>query len=324
MQTTKDSLLFEKNSTFRVDEYKIFEKMTGIDPYAHDSYVEGGERYIVPKNIDKLNHSMASFLFVKSPDIKADGYVLDCHNVTNVNSKSLSNGFGFSFVSSHDNQLIGISEMVLYVKCVSKEKNSSDALDMYCDIADIKNKNSDDQIKYLEKHGYKKFRVIEAERNDSEYRSVKIIDEENNLVTIGCAKNRCVARNDKKDFISLEHIKEIDRDMNYSYECSHWNCITKKWESVISSGALYRTSSFRNIVILGKDTKFKCDSEGESPFRHLQGPLKFYVRPDSKAVEDILSMYQDQKNNPEFKDATVVFISPEVANSYSKLVEMKR
>ena len=52
----------------------------------------------------------------------------------------------------------------------------------------------------------------------------------------------------------------------------------------------------------------------------MQGPLKFYVRLDSKAVEDILSMYRDKKNNPEFKDATIVFIGSEIVNSYSKIV----
>ena len=321
MQTTEDSLLFEKNSTFYVGVPEIFEKMTGIDPYALDSYVEGGKRYVVLKNEYKLNHSMASFLFVKSPDIEGNGYVLDCHNVTNIDSESLSDGLDFRFISSHDNKLIRISEMVLYVKCVSEEENSSATLDMDRDIADIKNKNSDDQIKYLEKHGYKKFRVIGTEINNSQSRSVKIIDEENNLVTTGCAENRCVARNDLKDFISLGHINEIDGDMNYSYKTSNWNCIAKKWESVIGSSTLYETSSFRNIVILGKDTKFKFDSKKRSPFSHLKGPLKFYVRPDSKALEDILRMYQDPKNNPEFKDATVVFIGPEIANSYSKIVD---
>lgn len=37
-------------------------------------------------------------------------------------------------------------------------------------------------MKYLEKHGYKKFRVIGTEKNDSKYRSVKIINEKNNDV----------------------------------------------------------------------------------------------------------------------------------------------
>ena len=319
MQTTEDSLLFEKNSTFYVDVPEIFEKMTGIDPYAFDSYVESGKRYVVPKNEYKLNHSMASFLFVKSPDVEGNGYFLDDHQITSIDSESLSDGFGFRFIASHKNKLIRVSEMVIYAKCVSKKENSSATLDMDRDIADIKNKNSDDQIKYLEKHGYKKFRVIGTEINNSQSRSVKIIDEENNLVTTGCAENRCVARNDLKDFISLEHIKEIDGDMNYSYKTSYWDCIAKKWESIISSGVLYTTSSFRNIVILGKDTKFECNNKGKSPFSHLQGPLKFYVRSDSNAVEDILRMYQDKKNNPEFNDAAIVFIGSEIVNSYSKI-----
>ena len=98
MQTIKNSLLFEKNSTFYTDVPKIFEKMTGIYAYANDSYLEDGECYVVLKNEDKLNHSMASFLFVKSPDVKCDGYILYRHDVTNVNSKSFFHGLGFHFV----------------------------------------------------------------------------------------------------------------------------------------------------------------------------------------------------------------------------------
>lgn len=60
-----------------------------------------------------------------------------------------------------------------------------------------------------------------------------------------------MARNDK-DFISLENIKEIDGDMNDSYEDSELDYMTKKLESAISSSALYETSLSAILLYLEK------------------------------------------------------------------------
>ena len=257
-----------------------------------------------------IKYTMPVFYFIKSPDLDGGKEWHYDHHEKN-ERPPYENVYMMGYESVHKvngyNKRVRTSGLMFMVNV---HKMGSAQFEEFA--ANIKNYDSETQIKMLEKAGYKKFTVKLGNRHGAHLsrpqNPLELVDENGKSVYSFSEIYSSVTHDEKgmgEYIIMAHHSPFIDE--------------------------LCCNAGLNSVIILNKNAemKYRGNNNDESPFCKVSNkdPLTFYCEPGSKVAIDILSKCQDAEkyHEPEnkgkyheFYSATIVFMSPKLVKEYQE------